>query len=312
MPALPMDSGFAGWLKDSKGHGQVTIGIHGRYLGLFMEWAQDRDIDIYSARYADMLGFIDYLRAQGRTGRNINQVLCSVRYYYNYLSTFSGSGNPATGLYSRGVRKKAVAGPIPYETLVALYNGCPENTPGQQRNKLILGLLVYQGVTTEELHKLQPRHIDFEKGTIYVPPGRRSNGRTLQLGPCQIMPLFRYIDQTRPQMVLDVTEGKTLSRPARKPQKIDLGQLDRQLFFGLNGSCNLKNSLLHLSRGLPGIKNAGQIRQSVIAHWLKAYDVRQVQYMAGHRWASSTERYKEDGLKGLQEALEKCHPLRGT
>jgi len=53
-----------------------------------------------------------------------------------------------------------------------------------------------------------------------------------------------------------------------------------------------------------------QIRQSVIAHWLKSHDVRKEQYMAGHKWVSSTERYQQTDLQDLQTKLDKYHPLQ--
>lgn len=53
-----------------------------------------------------------------------------------------------------------------------------------------------------------------------------------------------------------------------------------------------------------------QIRSNVITHWLKSYNLRQVQYMAGHKHVSSTEHYQLNNLDNLQSKLEKYHPLR--
>ena len=60
----------------------------------------------------------------------------------------------------------------------------------------------------------------------------------------------------------------------------------------------------------PEVRNGQQIRQSVITHWLKHHDIRKVQYMAGHKWVSSTERYQQSNLEDLQNQLEKYHPLQ--
>jgi len=64
-----------------------------------------------------------------------------------------------------------------------------------------------------------------------------------------------------------------------------------------------------INRYEPGLKSLHQIRASVIAGWLNHYNLRQVQYMAGHRYVSSTERYRSDNLEDLQKELEKYHPL---
>ncbi|MGI6304827.1 MAG: hypothetical protein ACOXZQ_02995 [Bacteroidales bacterium] len=56
----------------------------------------------------------------------------------------------------------------------------------------------------------------------------------------------------------------------------------------------MKNSLMYLVRALRQIntkvRSCRHIRQSVITLWFKRYDLRTVQYMAGHKRISSTER----------------------
>lgn len=44
-------------------------------------------------------------------------------------------------------------------------------------------------------------------------------------------------------------------------------------------------------------------------YWLKHYNIREVQYMAGHRYISSTERYQQDDLESLHELIESLHPI---
>ena len=60
----------------------------------------------------------------------------------------------------------------------------------------------------------------------------------------------------------------------------------------------------------PKVRQASQIRASVIAEWTRRYDVRIVQYMSGHKYVSSTERYQVTHLEDLQEQLRKFHPLK--
>jgi len=65
-----------------------------------------------------------------------------------------------------------------------------------------------------------------------------------------------------------------------------------------------------INRYEPGLRNKSQIRTSVITGWLQHYNLRGVQYMAGHKYVSSTERYRMDTLEDLQKELEKYHPLK--
>lgn len=55
--------------------------------------------------------------------------------------------------------------------------------------------------------------------------------------------------------------------------------------------------------------NFRQVRTSVITHWLKQNNLRQVQYMAGHRYISSTESYLVNQMEDLQADIETFHPI---
>jgi integrase/recombinase XerD len=64
-----------------------------------------------------------------------------------------------------------------------------------------------------------------------------------------------------------------------------------------------------INRYEPRLKSMVQIRASVITNWLQHHNLRETQYMAGHKYVSSTERYRTDNLEDLQKELEKYHPL---
>ena len=55
--------------------------------------------------------------------------------------------------------------------------------------------------------------------------------------------------------------------------------------------------------------NLNQIRASVIVYWLKKYNLREVQYKAGHKYVSSTESYLHSSTEDLQKAIEVMHPI---
>ena len=55
--------------------------------------------------------------------------------------------------------------------------------------------------------------------------------------------------------------------------------------------------------------NTKQIRASVITKWLKQYNLRETQYLAGHRYISTTEGYQQNDMEGLSEEINMYHPL---
>jgi integrase/recombinase XerD len=303
--------GFKIYLKEL-GNGESTIRQKSNYAGYFLQWLEPERLQPQDARYNDLLNFIDYCKSES-SSKLINNKLRSIRNFYDYLQKENpGILNPASNLYIRGTRRKVIAGTIDYKTLETLHQSYPTETLRQKRNKVILGLFIYQAITTEELHQLEPNHLKLKEGKICIPGNRRRNGRTLELKSFQILELHEYLTEIRPGIIEEITKPK----PARKPDKINKIRLENQLFISVNGSENIKNSLLHMFRDVqkiaPNITNAKQVRQSVIVHWLKNHNLRQAQYMAGHKYVSSTERYQTNNLDNLQSKLEICHPLNGN
>ena len=204
--------------------------------------------------------------------------------------------NPALELRIKNQMYKVVYDSIKYEDLESLYKSYPAKGIVGKRNKSVIGLMVYQGVNTCELHALELKDLKLEEGKIYIPSTNRSNDRILKLEAHQIVQLQNYLLQIRPVLVMmnEHTSDK--------------------LFFTTGGSNRLSNSFTKMMRIIkvinPNIKDLKQIRASVIAHWYKLHNTRQVQYMAGHRYVSSTEKYRTDKLESLQEQLEKIHPIQ--
>ncbi|MFO7657416.1 MAG: site-specific integrase [Bacteroidales bacterium] len=306
-------------LKDFKaylqelGNGTNTIRQKSNYTGYFLNWLESERLQPQETRYNDLLNFIDYCKLEGNSKKHINSKLRSIRNYYEYLKKLNPKIiSPAANLYLKGTHKKTISGIIDFAALENLYQTFETTTNREKRNKIILGLLIYQGVTTEELKQLEPGHLKLKEGKIYIPGNRRRNSRKLDLKSFQILELHEYLTETRTKILNEITEP----RPARKPDKINKAKLENQLFISINGSENIKNSLLHMFKAIqktnPEILHPKQIRASVITHWLKNHNLRQVQYMAGHKYVSSTERYQMNNLDNLQSKLDKLHPLNRT
>ena len=308
--------GFESYLQ-KLGNGKDTIRQKMNYTGYFLKWLDNEHLQPNETRYNDLLNFIDYCKLEGKSKKHINRKLSSIRNYYDFLKKQSPNNlsdnwriiNPALNLNLKGIKQKLPSNLINYQKLEKLYSNYHAETNREKRNKIILSLLIYQGVTTEELKQLEPNHLKLKEGKIYVPGGRKRKGRTLELKPFQILDLHEYLSEIRPEIL----NGINKPNPARKPERINKIRLENQLFISINGSENIKNSLLHMFKAIqktnPEILHPKQIRASVITYWLKNHNLREVQYMAGHKYVSSTERYQLNNLDNLQSKLEKLHPL---
>lgn len=276
-----------------KGFEKATIYQHCRYCGQFLEWLQKEQINPSDCSYNDLLSWIDYLKQQKDSIKLINRKLLSVRYYFSFFQLKNKeAANPAVGLYLKSSRKRLVSGFVSFDKLEQLYQNYQIADGRTLRNKVILSLLVYQGITTDELHHLETEHVKLREGKLKIPGSKRSNGRVLHLQAFQVLDLQEYLLTVRTKLATE-KEGR--------------------LFLSMEGKPELKNSLHHLFRALkkvePQISNANQIRQSTITYWLKNHNLRQVQYMAGHKYVSSTERYQQNNIEDLQKEVNKYHPL---
>jgi site-specific recombinase XerD len=279
-------------LKDS------TIEEHCKNIQRFTGWMiQENYPDASTIKYTDLLAYIQYEKSRGIDAATINLRLTSIRYYFEHLKKLGAvEKNPAKTIRVKGVVKKVIEHPLSMDELQTLYHEysrLQKNTHVQgktdashQRNTVIAGLLIFQGVHSGELQKMETSHINLKEGIVYIPSTSKGNNRQLSLSPAQMLPLHVYLSEVR--LLL-------------KPVADEL----------IPGS--VRNIILQLVQELQGInpiiKNALHVRGSVILQWLKLHNKRQVQYMAGHKYISSTEKYAEQQVETLQDELGKHHPF---
>ena len=289
----------------SKKYAVDTIRQTRNYAGVFLEWLEQEGKKVEHIEYQEMTDFIFHLKKE-KSVNLVKRIILAVRHYYESLGI---DKNPASGIHMRGSRKSIINDIIPYAELTELYNSYQILDDRSSRNKVMLGILIYQGITTGELQKLEPRHIKLQEGKIYIPGHGSSNSRTLKLEASQLLELQEYLLVIRPRML----ENVKAYRPGRKPVEIN-PRIYEKLFFSERGDTSIKQSLYHMFRAIKKnylkVASGKIIRSTVIAEWLKTYDVRIVQYMAGHRYVSSTERYQVTNLRELKESLKRHHPLK--
>lgn len=290
----------------------ATIRAFINYISAFLFYLRERYLSESKVKRTDMYDYINRCKTAGDSSKLINRKVAAVRKYYSYLQKRGRvEKNPADGLYLRTRSRRIPTGMMSEQELQNLYEDYPVTDLRTARNKVILSLLTSQGLSTDDLRRLEPADIHLREGKIRIPGSSHEGGRTLKLEAHQVLELQDYLSKIRPAILESVKKKNITS--GRKAEHQDLEKLSRQLLISMNGSADIKNSLTHLVKALkqinPKIRSCSHIRQSVITGWLKRYDLRTVQYMSGHKWISSTERYQVDYLEDLQESINKCHPL---
>jgi site-specific recombinase XerD len=281
------------WLQYLEGHYRASTVK--RYLWEIERFKQYHPQAERASR-AEILAYLDTFRKAGKSADYLKAILAILKVWYGYLlESGQRKDHPCAWLSLRDPSPPLQLQDLFSEAELALLMQRKERYPAlRTRNQLITGLLIYQGLTAGELCKLQARDIDLQGATINVPATHRTNSRILSLRSSQILTIYRYIEQDRDKLIKTDTQALLLTS---------------------RGTAESGSGILHLVRSqarlFPGRKlNPQTIRMSVIANWLKSgLDLRKVQYMAGHKKPSSTERYRQSQVEALKGWIDRFHPL---
>lgn len=287
---------LANYLK-SRGYSIATIKTHISKISHFKQWCNQNHID---ENWMDYKGFMEYVKELKQTNnpRSINHQVNMVKHYYQYkIAKGEVAENPIEGIKIRGQKKNKLYRILTSEELKQLYvdfkvkkTGTEISKLSSKRNKLLTSLLCFQGLSTTDIKLLKVENINLYEGTIYIPSAKKTNSRTLDLKPFQVLEFQEYLNTTQPKLK-------------------QLKQDDSEALFSGNINNMLNKLLKHLQGSNGNVSSTQQIRVSVITNWLKQYGLRKTQVMAGHRFISSTEAYKANDLEDLHDIVNNFHPL---
>jgi len=283
-------------------YSESTIRVHLLRIGRLQNWLKNQGIEESGMTYPELLRYTKYLHTEKNYERqSINNELRAIKLYHDYLIEENiAMENPATDMSIRGTRTKAIGELLDGEELEDLYYSYRTEhhdtffKASKLRDKAVVGLMVFQGVTTMELHHIQEEHLQLGKGKIDVPSTRRTNARTLKLQPCQMMELLQYLEEARPYL-----------------SKRDKGNNFEKMFFGsIDQMHSITSRILKTMReNNQKVKGCSSLRTSIIINWLKTHSLRKTQFMAGHRYISSTEKYLQDDIENLHDIVNNFHPI---
>lgn len=188
---------FKNYLQENE-YSNASIATYERVTSQFLEWASKENLEADEVRYQDVLSYMKYCSKKGHSQKTVQHAVTTLGHYFDYRHI---KINPAKGIKVQGVKRKILHHILDAQELHAIYHNYEATTLSQKKNKVIIGTLVYQGLKTEELDKLEVKDVKLKEGKIEVAGGRRSNSRTLQLESHQVMDVYEYVMQTRPQIL---------------------------------------------------------------------------------------------------------------
>lgn len=304
--SLPQDN-FTNYLL-SKNYSSTTIESFLTDVRKFKAWLEKESLEIEAVSYNDITSYMQSFETI--TQKTKGCYIRGVKQYFNFLIERNEvQDNPVEFIQLKGLKRKTLYDILNRQELDRLYmNYILPDEPSKhknqiwfrsqqlahKRNKVIVGLMLYQALDTRDL-KLSVHDIKLREGKIFIPGTRKSNERELKLESLQIMDIMEYLQTTRKE-ILQLA-----------------GKNTEKLFPSIGTSERFANIMVYLMERLhkinPKVLLARQLKASVIVHWLKLYNLRQVQYMAGHRYVSSTESFLVNEMDEMIGDIEKYHPF---
>ncbi len=304
----------------------ATQNIYIRYVNSFLNWYSDnyRNEPINCTK-KDIINYLAHLKNK-KNHENITRrnTLLAIRYYFDFLLKNNEiSTNPTNFIKIRGIKKRKLYNIFSFDELTQLAddyyhnfvrnyndNHIPKNQRKQsflskERNYLMLSFLVYQGLTTRELQRMTLADLDLNKATVKITGTKKSNERNIPLNASQIGTLIHYLNEIRPQFLAYLnTETNQLFLPLPEVGRTKVNNKKNSDLMGV-----IKNLSKQVKTLESKFLNFKQIRASIITHWIKTVGLRKAQYLAGHRYISSTENYLPNDLQSLTEDIAKFNPF---
>ena len=301
----------------SKGHSSASVEAERRQLGYFFTWCDQEGMEPEEAGYRDLLAYVQSLRKKGTVKPiTLQKYMGTLRHFFAWqVQQGKREDNPARDIDVQDIQRKVLQVMLSRQELERIYQSYGTKEAGKdviaseakqqnwakasalatKRNKAILGLLVFQGLTSHEIAALTLKSLELRAGKVHVEAGRRHNGRSLTLEAAQVMDLMEYTLSVRGDLL-----------------KLS-GKNSEALFVSVGAGQRLNNTLnkllAQITRIEPKVKTLQQLRASVITHWIKTLNLREAQHRAGHRYVSSTEAYLINDLEGLAEDVARFHPI---
>lgn len=267
-------------------HTPQTVDSYLRSVNHFLSHCKNKE----NSSYSDIL---EYFTSKDKTSP---RELAAIKKYFDYLIEIS----KRTDHPCKNLTIKREAKPIQFqdlftsEELEKLMERKSRYKQLEKRNKVIISLLIYQGLSPANLTNLRIQDIDLDQGTVYIRATPKLSRRTLELKPSQLLLFYRFIHEDR--NVQNTDSDKLFIGKLGEDFKVDtLNRMLRPL------------KKLYKDRNL----NANTIRKSVITNWIneKGISIEDAQLLAGHKWLSTTEKYKRSNAKKNVELINRFFPI---
>ena len=293
---------WVAWL-ESRNYSERTLRTRERTLEYFLEWSQARSLERPEEITKSILE--SYQRHLHRYRKSNGQALGittqrqrlgDVQRFFAWLCRQNHlQANPAADLDLPRQTHRHLPRGLSHEELAALLALPDTRDPLGIRDRALLETLYATGVRRSELANLDLGDLDLSGGTLHVREGKGGKSRMVPVGQSAVEWLSRYLEETRPRLLLDLSE-----------QALFLSGYGERLSSGYLGKW-VKSQLKEVGVKRPG--SCHLLRHTCATHMLEGgADIRYVQQLLGHAQLDTTAIYTQVAISQLQEVYRRSHP----
>ncbi len=284
---------FDNYLRNVKKVSENTRLSYLRDIEAFFHYMQDIQLEPLKATQSVISGYLDKLKAVGRSDTTILRTLASIRCLYKFF-IMQGyvAANP-----TRDIKMQHIDKPLPQilsgdEIRLLLEQPSIETLKGC-RDKAMLELLYATGIRVSELINLNIKDINLRTQTLQCSSGRAA--RTIPIYPSAVVAVSDYLYRVRDLLTC--------------PESGDA------LFINLNGHRLTRQGFWKIIKeysqaaGITKEITPHTLRHSFALHLLEnGASIRDIQAMLGHADISSTQVYTLLMDNHMKEVYNNCHP----
>jgi len=276
-----------------KGYTKSTIKGYLLLFGMFTDWCRAYEVNLETATLDELYDYQTFNRDRGDKPSTMQGKISILKHYYRFIKR---KKNPALLVQTEKQEKQTVKNLLDEEALMNIYLDYQPETSVFTRDKIMLGLFIFQGLTRGEIEAIELHHIEFDKNRMYISQTVMTNKRYLTLHPIQKRELKTYINQERNELLNTYYHTST-----------------SRLFFSTrskNSLTDVHNQMLkRMKKIYPYLISFKQIRSSRITIWVSQNGIRKAQYMSGLKNVTSLIRYRQADKEKLKQKLDVVHPM---
>jgi integrase/recombinase XerD len=288
------------WLAAERGRSPNTLSAYRRDLRSYAAWLIERGRAVTDVTEADVIAYIEALRARGLAPASVARSIVPVRGLHRFLAAEGRVPTDPSAHVERPRVPRGLPKALNEEQIGRLLAAPVGDGPIARRDRAMLEMLYGTGVRVSELVGLSLADVDLDASLLRA-FGKGSKERIVPIGGHATRALVAWLGEGgRPELA-----------PAQWRRRGDA----EAVFLGARGGRLTRQGAWDVLRrhgervGLAGLISPHVLRHSCATHMLDhGADIRIVQELLGHASITTTQLYTLVSTERLWEVYRSAHP----